>query len=232
MKFVHGWGLLAVCASSCSIAASAATLGMIDTFEGLSTAGWSSGGANPTPPSAVATGGPAGVGDGYLRLQSSGVSGPGGKLVAFSGAQWAGNYLALGISGIRMDVNNLGATDLSLRLALTDSGFGGALSLTPVLVAAGSGWHAVVFSLMPAALIGTPASTLTDVMQFRLFHATEASLPGNNVAAQLGIDNVTAVPEPASAWTLLMGLAALAFGVRAQHGRRRHAPSTVVNVAR
>lgn len=227
MKFIHGLGLLAACAGLGNVAASAATVGTIDTFEGLSTDGWSSGGANPTPPGVVVTGGPAGVGDGYLLLQSSGVSGPGGKLVAFSSAQWAGNYLAAGITGIRMDVNNLGATKLSLRLSLTDSAFGGALSSTPVLVAAGSGWHAALFSLMPAALIGTPASTLADVVQFRLFHATTASLPGDNVAAQLGIDNVTAVPEPARAWTLAMGLAALACGVRARRGQRRHAPAAI-----
>ncbi len=50
---------------------------------------------------------------------------------------------------------------------------------------------------------------LGDVRQLRLFHGSSASFPGEAIAATLGLDNVTAVPEPAAAWLLLPGLAAL-----------------------
>ena len=77
------------------------------------------------------------------------------------------------------------------------------------LLPAGSGWTHASFSLDAAALIGSPAVVLAGVQQLRLFHGISASFPGEAIVATLGVDNVTAVPEPAAAWLLLPGLAAL-----------------------
>ena len=55
-------GLLAVDAGP----AAAVQLGQVDDFSGASLAGWSSGGGNPNPPSAVAGGGPLGAGDDFV----------------------------------------------------------------------------------------------------------------------------------------------------------------------
>ena len=73
-----------------------------------------------------------------------------------SGPQWAGNFLADGISQIRMDVNNGGPADLSLRLLLEDFEALGpplnlALSKNPVVVLANSGWQTISFNTLPPA---------------------------------------------------------------------------------
>jgi MYXO-CTERM domain-containing protein len=53
---------------------------------------------------------------------------------------------------------------------------------------------------------------LSGATQFRLFHGSSAVYPGQNVAAQLGIDNVSAVPEPRQALLFVAGLLALGAG--------------------
>lgn len=188
----------------------AVSLGMADTFQDGTTEGWASGAANPNPPLNAATGGPAGVGDRYLLLTATGVAGPGGKLVAFSGPQWAGDYPSTGVTGIGMDLNNLGATDLHLRL-LFDSAAGSGFS-SEVLVPAASGWIHAMFGVSAA---------LANIASFRLYHGPDAVFPGPAIAASLGIDNVTAVPEPSRWQMLFAGLATL---VAATNLRRLAAP--------
>lgn len=199
-------------------------LGQRDTFQDGLTAGWSSGAANPNPPFVAAAGGPGGAGDSFLQLTATGNAGPGGKLVAFSGPQWAGDYLANGVTGIAMDLNNMGSTDLSLRLWVAAPDV---MSQQAVLLKAGSGWTHVLFQLTPDALTGSGALALGSVSQLRLFHATEALFPGQNIATELGVDNIAAVPEPQS-WALLGAGLALIAGLRA---RRRPWRARLVLVA-
>lgn len=201
-------------------AAGAVVLGATDTFEDGSTNGWASGAANPSQPSNVATGGPAGAGDNFLLTLSNGGGSIGGKLVVIAGAQWTGDYNAAGVSALVMDLANLGAVDLSLRLVLFGSGGDTAISSSAVVVPAGSGWMHASFSLDPAQLTGSPG-TLAAVSGLRLFHGSQAVFPGENVAAQLGIDNVAAVPEPASTAMFAAGLLALAWR------KRRRLPTPV-----
>ena len=110
-------GLACAAALAFAAPAGAVSLFMVDTFQS-GTLGWVSGDVNPNPPVVGAGAGPAGPGDKYLLLSASGVQGPGGKLVAFAGPQWAGDYSAAGISALMLDARNFGATDLSLRLML------------------------------------------------------------------------------------------------------------------
>ncbi|MDO8375573.1 MAG: VPLPA-CTERM sorting domain-containing protein [Aquabacterium sp.] len=200
--------LLVATLSLGSGAASALSLGQSDTFAGGSTAGWSAGPAHPSPPIVVAGGGPGGAADSFLQLGSTGAQGAGGKLVGIAGPQWSGNYTAAGVTGVTMWLQNSGATDLSLRLWLASPG-GNSVTTEAVLLPAGSGWLPASFSLLPGALTGLGASTLSEVTELRLFHGTGAAFPGANIAAQLGVDNVTAVPEPAGAVLMLAGLAGL-----------------------
>ena len=100
----------------------AIVVGQTDTFENGTTQGWISGAVNPHPPVNIATGGPQGAGDHFLKVTSSGGFGAGSKLVTFNTTQWIGNYTTAGIVAIGMDLNNLGNTDLVIRLALNGPG--------------------------------------------------------------------------------------------------------------
>lgn len=182
--------------------AAAVSLGTTDTFEHGSTEGWSTGDPSPNPPVAV---------DGYLLLSSTGISGPGGKLVAWPGDDFDGNYLAAGVSALAMDLNNLGPTTLSLRLYLDGPLGSTAVSKSAIVLPVGSGWTSVVFPMLPAAFDGPATLVLGGVSQLRLYHGVAASYPGGAIVAQLGVDNVVAVPEPGMAWMLAGGLAALAL---------------------
>ncbi|MDH3459921.1 MAG: PEP-CTERM sorting domain-containing protein, partial [Burkholderiaceae bacterium] len=129
-----------------------------------------------------------------------------------------------GVTGIRMDVNNLGATDLHLRLSFFDPvGADTAYSSNAVVVSPGSGWEQILFPIDPTALTGSAnaAATLSNVAQVRLYHSPGGGPAPNgpDVAAQLGLDNVTAVPEPQTGLMLAAGLATLVAGKRVR-GRR------------
>ena len=136
--------------------AAAVTLGQTDNFEDGTTQNWLVGllGApHPAPPENIPSGGPAGVDDNYLLLTAVGGNGPGNRLTVINASQWAGDYLAAGITGIWMDVNNFGNTDLALRLLVADP-LGGpptnvAFSTDPIVVPAGSGWQAGEISFQP-----------------------------------------------------------------------------------
>ena len=206
-------------------AAPAVTVGQIDTFEDGTTQNWIINllgmGAPPpeTIPTNVATGGPAGTGDNYLRLQSTGTGGAGGRLVAMNPAQWGGNYLAAGVSAITMDVNNLGSTELILRLLFEDPVLGPpeniAVSTTGVSIPAGSGWMHIVLPISPAhltAVEGDVVAALTNTTIIRLFHSTTAGFPPAPISAVLGVDNIAAVPEPSTMLLLGVGLAVVLGG--------------------
>jgi hypothetical protein len=210
----HALGCIAICLGQALAApAWALSLGMADTFAGGADGGWSTGVASIAPPVVVADGGPAGTGDGYLRLTSLGGAGASSKLSAIAGAQWTGDYIAAGVDRITLDLVNLGSTDLSLRLWLSGPPGVAAVSTTAVLLPAGSGWTHASFALDAASLTGNPAAALPGVQQLRLFHGSSAAFPGEAIAAVLGLDNITAVPEPKSAWLLVPGLAVL-LGLR------------------
>lgn len=217
--------------------AHALVLGQIDTFQDGTTAGWQinllGNGGSATPPQVVATGGPTGANDSYLELSATGgFSGPGSRLTALNPAQWAGDYLALGIPTLEMDLRNLGVSDLSIRL-LFENPVGAppadvAISNASIFLPAGSGWTHAVFTIDPTlftALAGTATGALSTSTILRLVHAPAPTFPGPTIAAVLGVDNFSAgpverpgpfndVPEPSALLLLAAGAAALALGRR------------------
>lgn len=203
--------------------AKAVTIGQIDTFEDGTTMGWIVPGPSPNPPANESNGGPTGAGDAYLRLVAIGGGGSGSRLSVLNNSQWTGDYLAAGVTLIRMDVNNFGPDDLYLRLLFEDMAGPGppinlALSAEPVLVPASSGWLTVDFPIKPADLVvdtfGTAIGALSDTNTLRIFHNPDPTFPGPGVGipvvtATLGIDNVASVPEPATLVMLLVGTLAI-----------------------
>ena len=212
------WLLCAAIASP----ALALTRGQMDTFaanaENWFAGAGPGGGVPPLPPVREPGGGPAGAADSFLQITSIGSNVPGGRLVAMNATQWAGDYLAAGIDAIEMDVRNLGTADLTLRLLFEDPAGGAPLNVAAtsggIFLPAGSGWMRARFEIAPAALLaisGDPGAALSGTTLLRIFHSTQQPpdplFPGEPIAAVLGIDNVTAVPEPASVILLLAGLA-------------------------
>jgi hypothetical protein len=197
----------------------AVTLGQIDTFEDGTTLGWTVGllGApHPAPPQNIPSGGPAGVNDNYLLLTAVGGGGPGSKFSVINLNQWAGDYLAAGISTIVMDIINLGSTELALRLLVADPVAGPpnnwAFSTNYITVPVGSGWQHVIFPFTPADLtagMGNITTALSNATELRIFHNPAAGFPGPGVVAQLGVDNITAVPLPPALLLVGSGLMCL-----------------------
>lgn len=200
--------------------ASAVTINQIDTFT-TGTQNWiAPDPGNPNPPT-IALGGPGGAADPYLKLVANGGVGPGSHLTVLNPAQWTGNFLAAGITGIAMDVKNFGPADVSLRLLFEHMTVPFtppvdlAVSKNAITVPAGTGWTHILFPIDQAdllALIGTVPGALADTTTFRMFHNPSPAFggPGNGpppISVTLGVDNIAAVPEPATALLIGAGLA-------------------------
>lgn len=212
----------AACLGLATAPAFAVQLGQVDSFAaGLD--GWGTGAASPVPPAWVDGGGPGGVADGYLRLFATGGAGAGARLVAIAGEQWTGDYGAAGVTGLSLWLRNEGDASLSLRLWLRGAA-GAAFSLQPVLLAPGSGWQAAHYGLQAADFSGPAAAVLAGVTELRLYHGSSAGFPTEAIVARVGVDNVSAVPEPAAAGLLAAGLAGL--GLRSLRRRIASRPSS------
>src|SRR5262245_12891015 len=74
----------------------------IENFQDGTTMGWIVPGPSPNPPVNIATGGPAGAGDRYLQLTSTGLPGAGGRLAVINDTRWGGDYIAAGLTSIVM----------------------------------------------------------------------------------------------------------------------------------
>ena len=209
--------------------APAVTLGQIDTFQSGTTEGWFAGGLGfgnipPVPPHVVPNGGPLGAGDQYLEITSQGGNGPGSRLVAMNLSQWAGDYLHSGISGIQMDLRNLGTTDLTIRLLFEDPLFGPpadeAVTTFGALLPAGGGWTHVFFPISPPSMTvldGDIQTLLGNTTLLRIIHSPgpDDAVP---VAGVLGVDNIqaVAVPEPVTWFLAAAALSGFVFRRRRQ----------------
>ena len=200
-----------------------------DDFEDGTTQGWLANllnmGGHPAPPANVATGGPSGAGDNYLQVTALGGAGNGSRLTVINGSQWAGDYLAAGVTAVSLSAINLGSTDLFLRLVFEDPTIGPptniAYSADALFLPAGGGWMTLMFPVQPGFLtagLGDVETALQNTTIIRLYHSQDDNFPNpispiDPVVAQLGVDNiaaVTAIPEPATIWLLTVGIGAFA----------------------
>ena len=203
MKFV---GLIVVAACLWGSAAVASpTLNQVNDFENGQVSGWTDGGSAPDPTN-IASGGPAGANDNYLRVTSTGGFGAGSRLVTLNNNQrWTGNFNTDGVTAVTMDLKNFAqnpaAQPLRVRIAFEGAGGTWFASTTPFLLNDGN-WRPARFDLTASALTriegsATLANTLTSVTEFRILHSSAPNYRGDTIAATLGIDNIRAIPEPA-----------------------------------
>jgi len=215
LSFVAGLTVFLSAASTFAV-----TIGQVDTFQdGLDNWQGGVGGFSVAP-----AGGPAGAGDQYLQL-SSGASPLPPRMAGFNDSQWLGNFTAAGVTEVTVDLLNSGATSLPMRVAIREAAGGsttpGYASTTPFVLPPDGLWHHAVFELNAASLTGfnspQPLSVdLANVKDFRILASAAPSGVGDIVTAQVGVDNVTAVPEPSA---LLLIIIAAPFIWRLSCGR-------------
>jgi hypothetical protein len=210
-----------------SVDASSITLNQIDDFQSGTVQNWS-GGSSPIN---VATNGPAGAGDRYLEISASGFN-----LGTFNKVQWSGNYQTATVNKLDMHLNNFGPNALSIRVMLItpgcETGPNTCTAWTSTIaqpLASLSGWVAVSFSLAEANLTRVKGSisystSMSNVERLLIRHDDGApSAPGSTafVTADLGIDNVKALPEPSGFVGAIAGAAVLGASRRRRQASRR-----------
>ena len=212
---------LGVLSFACLLAAGSLaqiTLGQVDDFEDGTVMGWGGG----TTITNQANGGPLGAGDNFLQVQSFGGIGGGSRWAAFNDLQWTGNYLAAGVTAVSLHMRNLGNNPLDIRLVAFDftGGDNRWTSTVSQSLPVGGGWQWMTFSLAQADLTlvqgtTTYADLITDVDRLMFRHQAGApDAQGDPIAALAGMDNITAVPEPAS--LVALGIGALLLRRRRQ----------------
>lgn len=187
-------------------ASAAITPGLLSDFEDGTTQSWS-GNSNPTN---IANGGPLGAGDNFLQI------GGGNRFATFN---LTGSYSGIvdsSVTGFQVDMMRpFGEGAIEMRLVMFGPGAGNAAdrwtSSTAFTVPDDGNWATYTFSLAEADLsqvLGsdTYANMLLDVdrVMFRYDPGTPSATGVSNTGT-LGIDNVTAVPEPA-AYVAIFGL--------------------------
>jgi len=189
------------------IASANVIVGQTDTFQDGTTDGWFAGGLGmgmvpPIPPHVVGSGGPAGGGDQFLQITASSDFGAGSRIAAINLSQWAGNYN--GIPGIAMDLKNFGSTALTIRLLFEDP-MGGppvdqAVTTFGQLLPVSDAWMHAFFAISPASLTVLQGNVNTLLGNTTLIRIIDSPTPTDavNIKGVLGVDNITATPEPAT----------------------------------
>lgn len=150
----------------------------------------------------------------------SGSFGGNSRLVTFNDAQWLGNYLGAGVNAVSMNLRNFGPSAIPIRIAIREGSLGsgtpGYCSVTPYLLLPDGLWHAAVFGLDAGSLtpINNPqplATDLSNVGDFRILSAASPAGIGDQISAEIGVDNVYAIgaPEPGAFKLAGLGLVAL-----------------------
>lgn len=176
-----------MCGSSFAI-----TQGQTDNFQNGTDMNWTGGLA----PANVGNG-QGGSSDRYLRATSSGAGGPGGHMAFYNQLQWTGSYTSASVRMIECDMNNLGATNLNMRLVFFSTNFSRFTSAVSVDLPAGSGWRRVQFPIRQGDLVSvqgteTYAQVMAGIAQLMFRHNPTPSANGVAIAATLGIDNIVA----------------------------------------
>jgi hypothetical protein len=186
--------------------ANAISLASFNNFEDGTTQSWG-GGSSPTN-----------VTEGQASNNALEISATGGNLATFSNStDWTGNFTAAGVTGIRAWFKNTGSNPLGIRLVLfSASNQSIRWTSSTALVLSGSDWvqHTFLISQANLTSVGasaTYASSVSSVSRMMFRHDPVApTANGSPVTGSLRIDNIQAVPEPASVVALSGAILALA----------------------
>ncbi|APY09371.1 hypothetical protein BWZ20_14125 [Winogradskyella sp. J14-2] len=178
-------------------------INQVDDFEDGTTQGWFESGSPSDTNENIASDGPDGTDDNYLRDFTSGVgAGSGSRMVIRNTTSWIGNFTSEGILSITMDVRAL-TNDVTVRVSVTGPG-GKFSSSTGVVIAAGSEWTEVTIPISPSDMVsvadgfdgGSPGTdinaTLANVTEFRILSNPNPAWRGQVITAEMHLDNITA----------------------------------------
>jgi hypothetical protein len=195
--------------------AGAVTLFQTDTFSS-GTAGWTEGAPSPNPPVVADTGL---VGGPYLRNDSAGGGGAGGRMVMWNDSQWTGDYISAGILAIQFDALSTGDEPVDFRFAF--NGVGGWFYSPLIRIddfASGPELTRFVLPITSADLTyaaggsGIYDETMGAVTRMEIISATappevgvsDDVLRGDRLDGTLLVDNLMAIPEPGSVGLLVL----------------------------
>lgn len=184
---------MAACVASVATSWSQIVLNRVDDFQDGTTMEWVGG----TDPINVANGGPAGSGDRYLSVTGSGSASSGGVPATYNGMRWLGNWNAVGVKVIRLDVKNFGSPTISLRAVLHDLLGTRWTTTNSYPVAGGAGWLTYYIPVRESAwtrVLGTASFTAMTNGVGRLMYRHDSGSPsqgGTPLATTMGLDNIT-----------------------------------------
>jgi len=198
------------------------TLGQVDTFSFGGAFGWTNGGSQVGGPP------PVGPNDLYFRWQSMG---SGGVLKRIDNtSQWSGNYAAAGVTGIEMDLINFTTSveHMNVNLAVASFYSDGYGSTTAFDLPPDAQWHPAIFSLTAGSMTGDPqappfANVLANVKSLTIFDGLGPNFVDSGLVG-FGVDNIRAVPEPASISILVSGIIGVVLMFRRLKSRRENGP--------
>jgi hypothetical protein len=183
----------------------AITAGQVDDFQDLTVMDWGEGAPSPNPPTNISDGGPAGAGDAFLQDESSGGFGAGSKLVMKNSVQWAGDYNVTATLSLTAAMANFGNSTLHMRVAIRGGPGGTTYGSTLAIDLPADGlWHPFQFDLTSSSMTNISGAdgltaVLGSVTELRILSAAAGpSFSGDAVIATLGVDNITAIIDPAA----------------------------------
>ena len=220
-------GLLAFSIAFCPNQACAVVVGETDNFQDGSTENWRWGRDGFGGPENV-DGGPTGAGDLYLQNESfGGGDAPGSRMAIINRDQWSGDFISSGITAIRLDAINLGPNfafeDINVRLSFSSQdaliGSGRVSTIDSFLLERNSGWQSLLFKLDPTTDLTPLAGSnvmevMSSVFEIRIISAEQPAFIGDQFTARLGVDNITALPEPSSLGMMILGISCGLIGKR------------------
>lgn len=155
-----------------------------------------------SPTEIITSGGPAGSDDAFLRLSTATF-----HLGTRNTNQWTGNYAAVGVNCIEMDLKQLDDGEDHLEIRIIVWGPGGMFATKARTThLARNQWQHYSFSLRPEHMVhvsggtGVLADTLSQVERLQIRHDFETpTLPSQHpphVTAEIGLDNIQARVGP------------------------------------